>query len=98
MIGFQGVRIRICIFALMLPISMMAGLVRFEVTERSAVLQGKAFGASGAYERFVGRAYFEVDPEAPANQLIPNINQADRNARARAPFFPTFSVLSPADP
>ncbi len=91
-------RIRICIFALVLPVSMMAGLVRFEVTERSAVLQGKAFGATGAYERFVGRAYFEVDPHAPANQLIANIKRAERNGRGKVAFFADFYVIGPVDP
>src|SRR5438445_6956737 len=98
MIGFQGVRIRICIFALLAPVSMMAGLVRFEVIERSAVLQGKAFGASGAYERLVGRAYFEVDPNAPANQLIANIKRAQRNDRGQVEFFADFYVISPVNP
>jgi hypothetical protein len=53
---------RICILALCLPFNTMAGLVHFEVTERSPVLQGKSFGATGAYERIIGRAYFAVDP------------------------------------
>ena len=91
-------RLRICIFALSLPVITMAGLVRFEVTERSAVLQGKAFGATGAYERFVGRAYFEVDPNAPANQLIANIKRAQRNCRGQVTFFADFYVISPVDP
>ena len=76
----------------------MAGLVRFEVTERSAVLQGKAFGATGAYERLVGKAYFEVDPNAPANQLIANIKRAERNGLGKVTFFADFYVISPVDP
>lgn len=91
-------RTRICIFALLLPVSLLAGLVRFEVTERSAVLQGKAFGATGAYERIVGRAYFEVDPNAPANQLIANIKRARRNDHGQVAFFADFYVISPVDP
>ena len=91
-------RIRICIFCLLLPVIAMAGLVRFEVTERSAVLQGKAFGATGAYERLVGKAYFEVDPNAPANQLIANIKRAERNGLGKVTFFADFYVISPVDP
>src|SRR5258706_3067293 len=75
----------------------MAGLVRFEVTERSPVLQGKTFGAAGAYERFIGKAYFEVDPNAPANQLIANIKRAQRNSRGKVAFFADFYVISPVD-
>jgi hypothetical protein len=56
------VRIRICIFALSLPVIAMAGLVRFEVTERSAVLEGKAFGVISPVDRKKGNGtlLFEV--------------------------------------
>src|SRR5580700_2310991 len=89
---------RICILALWLPFSMMAGLVRFEVTERSPVLQGKPFGAVGAYERIIGRAYFSVDPNAPANQLIANLKRAQRNDKGEVEFFADFYVISPVVP
>src|SRR5260370_39049865 len=89
---------RICRVGLWLPFSTMAGLVRFEVTERSPVLQGKSFGAAGAYERFVGRAYFAVEAEAPANQLIANLKRAPRNDHGQVTFFADFYVISPVDP
>jgi hypothetical protein len=89
---------RICILALWLPFSTMAGLVRFEVTERSPVLQGKSFGPAGPYERIIGRAYFAVDPNAPANQLITNLKRAPRNDRGQVTFFADFYVISPVDP
>src|ERR1700730_9510097 len=76
----------------------MAERVRFEVTERSPVLQGKSFGAAGAYERFVGRVYFAVDADAPANQLIANLKRAPRNDRGQVTFFADFYVISPVDP
>jgi hypothetical protein len=89
---------RICILALWLPFGTMAGLVRFEVTERSPVLQGKSFGPAGPYERIIGRAYFAVDPNAPANQLIANLKRAPRNDRGEVTFFADFYVISPVDP
>jgi hypothetical protein len=89
---------RICLLALCLPFSTMAGLVRFEVTERSPVLQGKSFGTAGAYERLVGRVYFAVDPNAQANQLITNLKRAPRNDRGEVTFFADFYVISPVDP
>src|ERR1700686_4097396 len=94
----RTVSARICILALYLPFSSMAELVRFEVTERSPVLQGKSFGSAGAYERFVGRVYFAVDPNAPANQLIANLKRAPRNDRGEVTFFADFYVISPVDP
>jgi alpha/beta hydrolase family protein len=92
------VSVRICILALCLPFSSTAGLVRFEVTERSPVLQGKAFGAAGPYERIAGRVYFAVAPDAPANQLITNLKRAPRNDHAEVTFFADFYVISPVDP
>src|SRR5207237_9393349 len=78
---------------------------RFEVTERSLVLPwlkdstaGKSFGAAGPYERIVGRVYFAVDPNAPANQLIANLKQAPRNDRGQVTFFADFYVICPVDP
>ncbi len=89
---------RFVLLAIWLPCCASAGLVRVEVTERSPVLQGKSFGAAGSYERIVGRAYFAVDPDAPANRLIVNLKKAPRNAAGRVEFYADFYVLSPAAP
>ena len=89
---------QICLLALCLPFSAPAELARFEITERSPVLQSKSFGAAGPYERLVGRAYFAVDPNAPANQLIANLKRAPRNDRGEVTFFADFYIISPVDP
>ncbi|HET9467714.1 MAG TPA: hypothetical protein VFO48_04855, partial [Vicinamibacterales bacterium] len=39
-----------------------AEVVRIEVRTRADVAGGKAFGATGPYEKLAGRIYFEVDP------------------------------------
>jgi hypothetical protein len=38
-----------------------ARVVRFVVEQTRPVLDGKSFGAAGAYERLDGTVYFEVD-------------------------------------
>ena len=38
-----------------------AEVVRIEVKSRADVAGGKAFGATGPYEKLAGRIYFEVD-------------------------------------
>ncbi len=58
---------------------MLAALLRIEVSERSDVLDGKAFASAGPYERIVGKAYFAVDPNLPANKIITDIAKAPRN-------------------
>jgi hypothetical protein len=89
---------RIALLAIWLPWCAFAGLLRFEITERSPVLQGKPFGTAGAYERIVGRAYFAVDPDAPANRLIVNLKKAPRNAAGQVEFYADYYLLSPAAP
>src|SRR6266702_2465548 len=70
---------RVLIVALCLAPAMSAGLLRIELSERSDVLGGKAFGSAGPYERMVGKAYFAVDPKLPANRIICDIDYAPRN-------------------
>ena len=53
---------RAWILSLCIPALLPAALLRIEVSERSDVLEGKAFASAGPYERIVGKAYFAVDP------------------------------------
>src|SRR5215510_13358319 len=89
---------RIFILALSLVPVLSAGLLRIELSERSDVLAGKAFGAAGPYERLVGRAYFGVDPKLPANKIICDIDKAPRNDSGLVEFSSDIYVLKPRDP
>ncbi|MBW8861273.1 MAG: hypothetical protein JF601_02735, partial [Acidobacteria bacterium] len=42
-----------------------AGVVRLRVERREPVLNGRTFGAAGAYEKLVGKVEFAVDPNNP---------------------------------
>lgn len=75
-----------------------AALVRVEVTERSAILDGRAFGTVGAYERLVGKAYFAVDPVAPANKDVVNLSLAPRNVMGLVEFYADFVIFAPVNP
>lgn len=75
-----------------------AELVRIEIRERSDVLDGRAWGKAGAYERLAGRALFEVDPELPANRIVADLRLAPRNAHGRVEFSADFYMLKPRDP
>ena len=44
------------------PAPTEAELIRVEITSRADVLNGKAFGNVGPYEKLRGLAYFAVDP------------------------------------
>ncbi|HTQ53863.1 MAG TPA: alpha/beta hydrolase domain-containing protein [Bryobacteraceae bacterium] len=89
---------RAWILSLCLPALLPAALLRIEVSERSDVLDGKPFAASGPYERIVGKAYFAVDPNLPANRIITDIAQAPRNDAGLVEFSADFYCLKPRDP
>jgi len=68
-----------------------------EIAERSAVLDGKAFGRTGAYERVVGRVRFALDPRAAANAGVRDLALAETDANGLVAFSATFHVLRPID-
>ena len=72
-----------------------AEVVRIEVRSRADVAGGKAFGATGPYEKLAGRIYFEVDPSLSPNKIITDIDKAPRNARGRVEFSSDFFLLKP---
>jgi Alpha/beta hydrolase domain len=75
------------------PVS--AEVVRIEIQSRTDVLSGKSFGDAGAYEKLVGKVYFEIDPANSANTIITDIANAPRNARGRVEFSSDFFLIKP---
>lgn len=88
--------LRAWILTLTIPALMQGALLRIEVSERSDVLDGKAF-AAGPYERIVGKAYFAVDPNLAANKIITDIAKAPRDEDGRVEFSADFYCLKPRD-
>jgi Alpha/beta hydrolase domain len=76
----------------------MSNRVELVITERFLFAGGHEFGAVGAYERLVGRAHFAVDPHAPAQQGITDIDKAPVDADGLVHFTGDFSILKPVDP
>jgi hypothetical protein len=76
----------------------MTSRIELAITEKYAFADGHEFGASGAYERLVGRAHFAVDPLAPAQQGIVDLDKAPCDADGRVRFWADFSLLKPRDP
>jgi len=74
-----------------------ATVTRIEVTERSEVLAGRAFGNVGAYERIIARVHFAVNPNDPANRIITDVALAPRNAAGLVEFSSDLYVLRPRD-
>jgi hypothetical protein len=79
------------------PAAMRAEVTRVEITSRQDVLNGKAFGTVGAYEKLSGRAYFAVDPNNPHDKIIADVDKAPRNAQGKVEFSADLLILRPKD-
>ena len=57
-----------------------------------------AFGQAGAYVRIKGVAKGELDPKAPENAAIVDLDKAPRNARGMVEYETDIFIMRPADP
>ena len=76
----------------------MSNRIAIDILERAAFADGHEFAGAGAYERLVGRARFAVDPEAPAQAGIVDLDKAPRNGDGLVEFTADLCILKPADP
>ena len=72
-----------------------AKVVRFDIEERTDVLDGRAFGLAGGYEKISGRVYFAVDPKIDPNLIITDIHLAPVNEDGLVEFSSEFYILKP---
>src|SRR3954451_8137241 len=75
-----------------------ARVVRLRVERREVILNGRAFGAAGPYEKLVGKVEFALDPLLPRNAAIVDLTLAPRNARGEVEATADFYMLKPVDP
>lgn len=80
-----------------LPSLCPAELTRLEILRAEPFAGGASFGERGPYEKLIGRAYGELDPRYPLNQVIAHIDQARVNARGRVEYSMDVYLLMPAD-
>jgi len=58
---------------------------------------GQSFGSSGPYDCLVGRVHFAVDPDAPEQRAVVDVDKAPRNAAGLVEFAADLCILKPAD-
>jgi len=75
----------------------MTNLITLDVRERSTFAGGERFGDTGGYERLSGRVHFDVDPLAPAQAGIVDLDKAPRDAQGLVRCTADFMLLRPAD-
>ena len=85
------------IFVGLAPTVSQARIVRLEITETKPAFDGRNFGEVGAYERVIGKAYGEVDPQAPSNAVIQDIALAPKNAKGMVEYSTDIDILRPVD-
>ena len=75
-----------------------ARIVQITITRvESPTFEGMTFGDVGQYEKLIGRAFGEVDPNDPRNALIADIALAPRNVRGMVEYSMDVYILRPVD-
>jgi hypothetical protein len=80
------------------PQSAEARVTKITITQiESPTYTGESFGNVGQYERLVGTAAGEIDPQDRHNEIIQDIQFAPRNARGNVEYVATFTLVKPID-
>jgi alpha/beta hydrolase family protein len=94
-------RMKVVIVAALLLVAASAADARITkltiVAKESPTFGGHAFPGVGQYEKLVGKAYGELDPNDPKNAVIVDIKLAPRNARGKVEYAFDFYILKPID-
>ena len=72
--------------------------IEIQVNAVEPFAEGRTFGEAGPYLRIRGVAKGELDPAAPANRVIVDLDKAPRNARGLVEYETDFFILRPVDP
>jgi len=100
-IGVLGVGFALCLSGLAIaqqsaPATGL-GVTRLVIAKRQIAYGGASFGSAGQYEILSGTAYGELDPRAPGNMGIVNVNRALLNARGHVEYSVDILILKPVD-
>src|SRR5579862_1095534 len=74
-----------------------ARVVRLRIERREIILNGKPFGAAGAYEKLIGKVDFAFDPALKENEIIVDLPLAPRNSHGEVEASADFYMLKPVD-
>jgi len=75
-----------------------ARVKKIQITAKeSPAFGGYSWPAVGQYEKIVGKAFGELDPNDPKNAVIVDLNLAPRNANGKVDYSFDFYILKPID-
>src|SRR5689334_18629384 len=76
-----------------------ARIVKVTITSKeSPTFGGYSWPGVGQYEKLIGMAYGELDPNDPHNSVITDIKLAPRNANGKVEYSHNFYILKPITP
>jgi Alpha/beta hydrolase domain len=73
-------------------------VIEIQVDDVEPFAEGRHIGEAGSYLRIRGTAKGELDPNAPENRVIVDLDRAARNPRGLIEYETDFFILRPADP
>ena len=75
-----------------------ARITKIQITAKeSPTFGGYSWPGVGQYEKIVGKAYGELDPNDPKNSVIVDLKLAPRNAKGKVEYSFDFYILKPID-
>lgn len=89
-----------CVLLIWVGVSapLQARVTRVEIDSRTDVLNGKAFGDVGAYERLSGQIFYVVRVDNPHNSAIVDLRNAVNAGDGEVEFSADFVAFRPKDP
>ena len=75
-----------------------ANIRRIQITQKeSPTFGGYSWPGVGQYEKIVGKAFGEIDPDDPKNAVIVDLKLAPKNVRGKVEYAFDFYILKPID-
>ncbi len=87
-----GAAAALCAFA---PGIARAAVTQIVVDSTSPAFGGASIGTAGPYTLITGRAFGELDPASPRNQIITDINHAPAGPHGKISYIATFQIAAP---
>ena len=75
----------------------MESRIRLVIDSREPFAEGQDFGSTGPYEVLQGRAYYAVDPNAPENKVVVDLDKAPRSSEGLVECSGDVCIIKPVD-
>jgi hypothetical protein len=98
MLGAKVATVAIAAVALGYASGAQARITEIKIESVEPFADGTPFGETGPYQRIKGIAKGELDPRAPENAVIVDLDKAPRNARGMVDYDVDIFILRPLEP